>query len=427
MMLGVVAQGPFVVKLQKQQVPVKRGDRIVSHKTAYFGNVSLGYPPQEFSMVMDTGSGHVVVPFDSCESIPCAKRRRYKSHISKTGWDIDHDGTRVDPDGERDQATIAFGTGEVTGEFLSDLVCVSEGGRMRGLRSEKDVPLGCTRLRVVAAVEMSDEPFNSFKFDGVLGLGLQSLALTKEFSFFNTITKSKGLGHPYFSIYLGGHDDDQAQITFGDYKHERLSGGIRWSKVAKPEAGYWKLKIESVFIGKERLRICDAGDCIGIVDTGTSTLVVPKSNMVDFQKRLVRKVAGNLTEIDCRKEAGPEIRFKIAGGPSLSMSVDDYARPAPFLASADLVTRLQSSTAANPLASSSNRGPQYSYCRPSMLPMDMTAKTGGKTFIFGEPILRKYISVFDWSVPRIGFAPVSKDWNQPHGNSAAASPEVVTV
>lgn len=421
MMISVVAQGSLVLKLQKQVVPVRRGENIVSQKSAYFGNVTVGYPPQEFSMVMDTGSGHVLVPFERCSSIPCVKRRRYSSQKTQTGWDIDHDGTPVDG-GERDQATIAFGTGEVIGEFVSDLVCVSSAAQTRSL-SRKDTPLGCARVRIVAAVEMTKEPFNSFEFDGVLGLGLQSLALTPEFSFFRTMSASKGIDSPYFSIFLGHRSDDQAEIVFGDYKHERLSGGIRWAPVQKPESGYWQLKIESIFIGQEKLQICDAGDCRAVVDTGTSSLAVPKANIVEFQKRLVRKVQDNRTDIDCRKESGPEIRFRISGGFMLSLNPDDYARPAPFVAGEDLISRLKSGTAANPV--SSKRRAQQTYCRPHMIPVDKL--TGGPTFILGEPILRKYISVFDWSVPRVGFAPVSKDWSKPHDKLSAPSADVVTV
>jgi len=423
MTLSVTAQGPFVLKLQKQVVPVKRGAKTVSHKTAYFGNVSLGYPPQEFSMVMDTGSGHVLVPFEGCKSVPCAKRRRYSSQISQTGLNIDHDGTPVEEE-ERDQATIAFGTGEVFGQFVSDLVCVSAESRTRS-QSKKDVPLGCARVRVVTALEMSEEPFNSFQFDGVLGLGLQPLALTPEFSFFNAISTARGISQPYFSMYLGRRDDEGAEIIFGDYKHERLSGGVRWAPVQKPELGYWQVKIESVFIGKERLRICDSGECRAIVDTGTSSLGVPKSNMIDFQQRLVRKVSKNHTDVDCRKEVGPEIRFTISGGVTLSLSVEDYARPAPFLADVDLVARLKSGAAATSAALSQS-APQHLYCKPQMAPMELP--TGKQTFILGEPILRKYISVFDWSVPRVGFAPVSKDWSKPHViDMPAPSTDVVTV
>lgn len=412
LVIGGAAQSQYIVKLQKQMVPVRRGDQIVSHKSAYFGNVSLGYPPQEFSMVMDTGSGHVIVPFEGCTSTPCGKRRLYKRQFSKTGYDIDYDGTPVDANGEKDQATIAFGTGQVTGEFFSDLVCVSEEVGVQALTLDKNVQPGCTRLRVVAAVEMSEEPFNSFRFDGVLGLGLQPLALTPEFSFFNMMTKSKGIAHPFFSMYLGYHEEDQPEIIFGDYSHERLSAGVRWAPVSNPESGYWKVKIESVFIGQERLDICDAGDCVGIIDTGTSALAVPKPNVIEFQKRLVRKVAGNRTDVDCRKEAGPDIHFQISGDLTLSMSVDDYARPAPLLASTDLVSRLKG-RAANPVASLGT-GPSHAYCRPSMLPIDKGSPLGVQTFIFGEPILRKYIGVFDSSAPRIGFAPVSKDWSRPH-------------
>lgn len=104
----------------------------------------------------------------------CGKKR-YSISASETGYAVNADGSRV-VDGELcDQVDIGFGTGEVTGEFVKDNVCLgsSESGQL------------CTNMYVVMAVKMSTQPFRSFGFDGILGLGLASLALSPDFSFFS--------------------------------------------------------------------------------------------------------------------------------------------------------------------------------------------------------------------------------------------------
>lgn len=410
--------GPFIVKLRKQAVPVKRGDRIVAHKAAYFGNVSLGSPAQHFLMVFDTGSGHVLVPLEGCNSTPCANHSRYNRPLSISAIDVDHDGSVVqDPSGERDQATIAFGTGEVTGEFISEIVCVGP-KKDQPIVAEKQPGEGCVRLRMVAASQMTNEPFNAFKFDGVLGLGLQGLALAPEFSFFQMMVAGERIRHPYFSVFLAHGDDEESEITFGGYNSSRFHGGLKWAPAEKPEAGYWQVKIDRVSIGDEHLDICDAGDCHGIVDTGTSMLAVPRSSVISLQKKLLQPAPDNRTDIDCREEIGLPINFHLAGGFVLTLGVEDYARPAPFLAVKDLTERLGKGNAALQANSSKD---MIAYCRPSMMPIDMKPPMSPRTFIFGEPILKRYISVFDWKTPRIGFAPKSSDAKAGYSSAASAT------
>merc|ERR1719265_412479 len=73
-----VSTAPFILPLQRESVPVIKNGKTVSHKSAYHGVISIGGPqPQEFNMVFDTGSGHVVVPSKDCDSDVCKKHRRY--------------------------------------------------------------------------------------------------------------------------------------------------------------------------------------------------------------------------------------------------------------------------------------------------------------------------------------------------------------
>merc|ERR1719217_111472 len=175
---------PYLVQLRRESVPVRRKGEIVSHKTSYSGIVSIGVgeqTPQEFRVVFDTGSGHVVFPSSECRSEACLLHRRYDVKESPSATPINADGTEI-PEGELgDQVKIGFGTGSVTGEFARDTVCL--GSASAGGAQWRDRI--CGEVNVVMAVEMSTTPFKNFKFDGIMGLGLHSLALSPEFSFFN--------------------------------------------------------------------------------------------------------------------------------------------------------------------------------------------------------------------------------------------------
>merc|ERR1719454_1606024 len=110
----------------KQYVPVEVAGRSVVHKTAYFGTVHVGFPtPQKFTVVFDTGSAHFFLP-SSCQSESCRLHRQYNRSFSRSATDIDHDGTIVSNDAsERDQVSLAYGTGEVVGEFVNEVVCLA--------------------------------------------------------------------------------------------------------------------------------------------------------------------------------------------------------------------------------------------------------------------------------------------------------------
>jgi cathepsin E len=127
---------------------------------------------------------------------------------------------------------------------------------------------------------MSPAPFNEFKFDGVLGLALEGLALHPEFSFFGqAIQQHSRTMEPRFGVYLAGDDGRSgSEITLGGYNAKRMSGELRWADVVEPEQGHWMLPIRSVRISgsgtEEKLDLCKAGGCRAIADTGTSLLGV---------------------------------------------------------------------------------------------------------------------------------------------------------
>lgn len=243
------------VQLSKQYVPVEVNGRPVVHKTAYFGTVYVGFPvPQKFTVVFDTGSAHLFLPSSACENEPCLLHRRYNRSWSRSAIDIDHDGSVVGKDAsERDQVSLAYGTGEVVGEFVNEVVCLGpppaptahEG---TSVNASWETSEHCAKARVVLAREMTDEPFRKFEFDGVLGLGMEALSLSPAFNFFGQMSRGTRVP-PVFGVYLAQNDDVSSEISFGGHNPARIAAPIQWVPVASPEHGYWQVKIKRAFVG----------------------------------------------------------------------------------------------------------------------------------------------------------------------------------
>lgn len=398
-----MALAAITIPLDKQYVPVTRGGRTVMHKTAYFGTIYAGLPErQKFTVVFDTGSSHLFVPSTDCKTGACKSKTLYNRTASESAVNIDHEGNLVEPDAETvDEVAIAFGTGEIEGTFVRETVCLSA-----NIADDH----ACVEARVILATYMSAEPFAEFEFDGVLGLGLESLALHPEFSIFGQMVAQHAAILPQFGVYISQDDDNPSEITFGGHDARRFSTDLKWTKIAQPELGYWMVSVQSVRIGNETIELCQTGECLAIADTGTSLLGVPKQIAKHINWLLARSVdvtnsSDDDEDVDCRHVAGPDIVINL-GGVELTLNPQDYSRPAGL----KVVNNQSNET--------------QLLCRAQVLPVEDAEPLGPKAWILGEPVLRRYYSVFDWASKSIGFAPaVSAPALPPAGTASSGGSE----
>jgi len=391
-------------------VPLQTKGDVVYHKSAYFGEISVGEPPVVFKVVFDTGSGHLVLPSTYCRSETCKVHKRYRRSASSTANDIDFDGSIVEKGQPRDQITVSFGTGEVTGVFVQDIVCLGGEGDAsdpqedevtEGEPEEQGLPDGCLDLRIIAATEMSEDPFKNFHFDGVLGLGLDGLSQTKEFNFLHVMSKRLGaqsVGAPHtFAVFLAENDDETSEITFGGWKQEHLSGTLGWNPVLDPELGHWLIHVRALRIGDEELQFCQDGSCKAAVDTGTSLLAVPTAAFPELYEML-RHPAHRSGECGY-PGVGPDLYIELDSF-TVILGPKDYARAEHR--KVHLETPWQA-VLNKPRFDPHARTRSDVLCKPTLMSMNFPAPLGPKLFILGEPILRKYYTVYDGKEKRVGF------------------------
>jgi hypothetical protein len=311
----------------------------VIHKTAYWGTISMGSPPQEFKVIFDTGSGNLILPSKDCNEAGCNPHKKYGVKDSTTAASV----TNEQGEGSTE---ISFGTGQVQGNYVEDQFCVGE---------------LCSKVRFIAATDESAEPFSEVPFDGIMGMGFNDLSMGKGFNIVDDLNDSGQLPQGQFSFYLT--DDGSSEITFGGYKPESLASDIVWAPVTIQS--YWQVKVEDITFNNKPTGLCD-GACQVAVDTGTSMLAGP-SDLVD---KLSNQIGASS---DCTNFATlPKLGFKI-GDKVLNLDPEDYM----------------------------DKG--HGNCDFSLMALDVPPPEG-PLFIFGDPFLRRFVTIYDKNGPRVGFA-----------------------
>jgi len=336
------------------------------HKTAYFGTIQIGSPPQSFSMVFDTGSGNLLVPAADCHSQACHSHARFSHQDSQTAEDTSCDGTPTKPgtSPQRDEVTITFGTGEIWGRCVQDLICLG------------DI---CDRGSFITATYESSVPFSAFAFDGVLGLALDGMSQGSDFNMMERLTKTQALRQPLFSVFLSDDDKEHSEVNFGEVKHHHMATELFWVDVARA-SGYWEVAIDGIAVDDQPLGIC-AG-CFVAVDTGTSELAGPSEVVQQLAQRLD-------VQSDCSNyDSLPKLGFQTAGR-ILNLEPRDY------------IDRAEG------------------HCEISLMPLDVPPPQG-PLFVFGIPFLQRFYTVYNKAERKIGFAVARHQGQSPR--QAAALP-----
>merc|ERR1719401_1926672 len=314
------------------------------HKTAYWGSVSLGSPPQHFKVIFDTGSGNLIVPSNQCTVPGCKPHHKYDSKASTTSMAVENE------KGEGN-AEISFGTGQISGDFFRDKLCIGESL--------------CIDSSFIAADRESTEPFQEIPFDGIMGLGFKDLSMGKGFNIIDDLNDGGQLPQGQVSFYLT--DGGDSEVTFGGYKSEYLASDILWARVDLES--YWQVSIDDITFDNKPKGLCGGG-CNVAVDTGTSMLAGP-SELVDKLTNMLG------AKDDCSNfNSLPKLGFQI-GDKVLNLKPDDYMDSKP------------------------------SDCSLSFMSLDVPPPKG-PLFIFGDPFLRRFVTIFDkagaGSGSRVGFA-----------------------
>merc|ERR1719330_1811328 len=196
-----------------------------------------------------------------------------------------------------------------------------------------------------------------------MGLGFKDLSMGDGFNIVDALCEKGSIpgGASQFSFYVT--DGDDSEVTFGGYRPELLASDIVWAPVKVQS--WWQVAIDDITFNNQPKSLCD-GQCQVAVDTGTSMLAGP-SDLVDKLTSMVdaKDDCSNFNEL-------PNLGFKL-GNTVLNLKPDDY------------------------MDRSDGR------CSFSLMALDVPPPKG-PVFIFGDPFLRRFVTIYDRTKPAVGFA-----------------------
>uniref|UniRef100_A0A3B5MK43 Peptidase A1 domain-containing protein n=1 Tax=Xiphophorus couchianus TaxID=32473 RepID=A0A3B5MK43_9TELE len=331
------------------RLPVERLTNFMDAQ--YYGVISIGTPPQNFSVLFDTGSSNLWVPSIHCAffDLACWVHRRYNSQKSST---YVKNGTEF---------AIRYGRGSLSGFISEDTVAgLSVPGQQFG-----------------EAVKQPGITFAVARFDGVLGMAYPSISVAKVTPVFDTAMAAKLLPQNIFSVYIS-RDPKAAvggELMLGGTDPQYYTGDLHYVNVTRK--AYWQIDMNRVDVGNQ-LTLCK-DSCQAIIDTGTSLIVGPAAEV-----RALNKAIGALPllmgeyMIDCKKiPTLPVVSFNI-GGKVFNLTGEDY------------------------VMKESQMG--VSICLSGFMGMDIPPPAG-PLWILGDVFIGKYYTVFDRNEDRVGFAP----------------------
>lgn len=291
----------------------------------YTTRLYIGTPPQEFALIVDTGSTVTYVPCSTCES--CGKHQdpRFQPELSDTYQPVK---CNIDCtcDEEEKQCTYERRYAEMSsssGVLAEDVVSF---GNESQLSPQKAV-FGCEN------VETGD--LYSQRADGIMGLGRGQLSIMDQLV-------DKGAINDSFSLCYGGMDIGGGAMVLGTLSSPNGMVFIHSDPYRSP---YYNIELKNIHVAGKPLKLNSKvfnGKHGTVLDSGTTYAYLPEAAFSAFKKAVLENIH-SLKQIPgpdpsygdiCFSGAGrnashlsetfPAVEMEFSNGQKLQLSPENY-------------------------------------------------------------------------------------------------------
>jgi len=329
---------------QSQEVAAKYGAPqpvvINNYQNAqYYGEITVGTPGEKLNVVYDTGSSNLWVPMKDC----CSFLTRHSLYHHDKSSTYSANGTKF---------AIQYGSGPVAGYYSQDAINIG------------NVPVSDYTFAEVNDVSGLGVAYSLGKFDGICGMGWDSISVDGVQTPVQALVASGQLPEPVFAFFMG--DNAAGELVLGGVDASHYTGDFTY--VPLQSKSYWQISLDGLKLD---------GSSVGstpyaIVDSGTSLMAGPTTDVQAIASSLsLTSVLGKEYIVDCSKQ------YKLSwtiGGKDYDLDQDAMVV--------------------------SNSGGQ---CLFGMMAIDVPAPRG-PLWILGDVFMRQYYVKFDVGQERLGFA-----------------------
>ncbi|RDB25910.1 putative aspartic-type endopeptidase CTSD [Hypsizygus marmoreus] len=274
---------------------------IEANDIGYLATIQIGTPPQDFSILMDSGSADLWVGAENCQSQVgggCGDHNFLGAEASSSFQDTEQ------------LFQVIYGSGQVSGSIVQDDIVVA------GLT----LPAHTFGVATLESVEFSDD---ITPFDGLMGLAQSTLSQQNTSTPVEALAKA-GLIQDAITSYkisrLADNKND-GEITFGGLDTTKFDAQTLVTLENVSEQGFWESAMDAVAVDGTDLGL--EGRTV-ILDTGTTLIVAPPADAEAIHEGIQGAKSdgqGGFT-VPCTTTASVALSF---GGTSFAIDPRDIA------------------------------------------------------------------------------------------------------
>jgi cathepsin D len=309
---------------------------------SYFSSVLVGSQKQEMWMALDTGAPNTWVFDSECTEAVCTRHHTFDRSKS-TSYST-----------EDSTFSLGYGSGNVTGKLGTDTLSFA----------------GLDVSQEFGQANYASKTFESYPFDGILGLGRSHTNGWSLPSFMDLVAEKKLLKSNLvgFSLSRAADDGKDGEVNFGGVDTTKFDGTISYTTT---DAEIWSIPVDDAYVNGQS---CNFTGKSATIDTGTTYLLIPPSDAATLfglvPDASQQTSNSNNYVLPCNSTATIQFEFS---GVKYSISPKDY------------------------VGSTESEGSDY--CISTIV----SYASNGANWLVGDVFLKNVYTVFDFDNGQIGF------------------------